>query len=177
MKTSRNTRITNSRTTISALILSTLTMMSAGSLRAQDAQPTAAQTQIQAQQLHQQQRMRGMAPEQRPLPAGQPSFAAGQATYAVGTPYFTAYRDGRSDMVIIQWQLSTELNTDRYLLERSTDTMHFSPMEELVARGGPGAGPNTASRTTRPWERSTTTGYASSVKTGVPSILRSSWWT
>jgi hypothetical protein len=102
--------------------------------QAQETQPTAAQQQIQAQQLHQQQSMRGMAPEQRTGPSGVMSIGA-------GTPYLTAYPDGKSEMVIIQWQLTTELNTDRYVLERSLDTLHFSPMEDLVARGGPGAGP------------------------------------
>jgi hypothetical protein len=57
------------------------------------------------------------------------------------TPYFTAYQDGNSEMVMIRWQLMTELNTDHYVLEHATDTTDFSPMHELVARGGQGAGP------------------------------------
>jgi hypothetical protein len=91
-------------------------------------QVSAQKGQIQAQQLRQQQHMRGMTPDQQQAPA-------------TGTPYFTAYPDGHSEMVILQWQLATEQNTDRYVLERSTDTLHFSPMRELTARGGPGIGP------------------------------------
>jgi hypothetical protein len=58
------------------------------------------------------------------------------------TPYFTAYQDGNSAMVTIRWQLMTEANTDHYVLEHATDTREFSPMHELVARGGEGEGPS-----------------------------------
>jgi hypothetical protein len=57
------------------------------------------------------------------------------------SPYFTAYQDGNSEMVTIRWQLMTELNTDHYVLEHATDTTNFSPMHEMVARGGQGEGP------------------------------------
>jgi hypothetical protein len=61
---------------------------------------------------------------------------------AVGpSPYFGAYQDGNSGMVLIRWQLASEINTDHYVIERADDSVHFSPLHELVARGGPGEGP------------------------------------
>jgi hypothetical protein len=113
--------------TRATLILSILAMLAKGRLEAQE-QPSASQQQIQAQQLRQQQQMRQTVTDPQPAPAGQ-------------TPYFTAYQDGQSNMVLLQWQLATELNTDRYVVEHATDTIHFSPMNELVAREGGGAGP------------------------------------
>src|ERR1700729_67162 len=61
---------------------------------------------------------------------------------AVGpSPYFNAWQDGNSGMVLIRWQLASEINTDHYVIERSDATVHFAPLHELVARGGPGEGP------------------------------------
>jgi hypothetical protein len=65
------------------------------------------------------------------LPAAQP----------VSAPFFTAYNDGGDDPAIrrvnIHWQLASEFNTDRFVLERSTqlNPTHFDPLHEIVARG------------------------------------------
>jgi hypothetical protein len=60
---------------------------------------------------------------------------------AASSPYFSAYQDGSSGMVLIRWQLASEINTDHYVIERAEDTVHFAPLRELVARGGDGEGP------------------------------------
>jgi hypothetical protein len=60
---------------------------------------------------------------------------------AANSPFFYVYSEPNSNMVIIRWQLSSEFNTDHFVVEKATDGVHFAPLHELVARGGKDEGP------------------------------------
>jgi hypothetical protein len=49
---------------------------------------------------------------------------------------FIAYSERNSNIVKIRWQASNENNIDHFVVERSTDNIHFGPLHEVVAKGG-----------------------------------------
>lgn len=51
---------------------------------------------------------------------------------------FMAYSESQSNIVRIRWQSSRENNIDHFVVEHSTDSIHFSPLHEVVASGGTG---------------------------------------
>jgi hypothetical protein len=54
-------------------------------------------------------------------------------------PRFYAYPE--NNIVILRWTAGNERSVDRYVIERSTDSIHFDPLHEIVGRGaidGPG---------------------------------------
>ncbi|HMH23499.1 MAG TPA: hypothetical protein VK563_17055, partial [Puia sp.] len=63
------------------------------------------------------------------------------STEAATAPFFYAYTEPNSNMVKLRWQISSEFNTDHFVLERATDGVHFAPLHELVASGAKGQGP------------------------------------
>jgi hypothetical protein len=52
------------------------------------------------------------------------------------SPFLTVYPEQNSNMVVIRWQMHSELNIDHFELERATDATHFAPFRQVVARGG-----------------------------------------
>lgn len=46
---------------------------------------------------------------------------------------FFAYPE--NNMVVMRWQSGNETNVDRFVVERSTDGIHFDPLHELVSKG------------------------------------------
>src|SRR5882757_7138915 len=55
--------------------------------------------------------------------------------------FFYAYSEQNSNMVIIRWQMPSELNTDHFVVERATDGVHFVPLHEVPANGSSAGGP------------------------------------
>ena len=51
---------------------------------------------------------------------------------------FVAYSEVNSNIVRIRWQSSNENNVDHFILEHSLDNIHFSPLHEVVGKGGTG---------------------------------------
>ena len=49
---------------------------------------------------------------------------------------FNAYSETKSNIVVIRWKTSNEGNIDHFVVEHSTDGIHFEPLHEVVARGG-----------------------------------------
>jgi hypothetical protein len=49
---------------------------------------------------------------------------------------FNAYSENKSNIVMIRWQTSNEDNIDHFVVEHSTDGVHFTPLHEVVAKGG-----------------------------------------
>ncbi|HEY4064588.1 MAG TPA: T9SS type A sorting domain-containing protein [Puia sp.] len=45
---------------------------------------------------------------------------------------FTAYP--QNNMVVMRWQSGSETNVDHFLIGHSTDSIHFTPLHELVSR-------------------------------------------
>jgi hypothetical protein len=46
---------------------------------------------------------------------------------------FFAYRE--KNIVVIRWQAGSEINVDRYVVERSIDSVHFDQLHEVVSGG------------------------------------------
>lgn len=61
--------------------------------------------------------------------------AAEQGAYAG----FTAYSE--NNIVVFHWQPSDEGNTDHFVIEHAPDTVHFTELHSLAARGGIGQYP------------------------------------
>ena len=54
--------------------------------------------------------------------------------------FFYAYGEQNSNMVILRWQMPSELNTDHFVVERATDGVHFAPLHEVLANGSSAEG-------------------------------------
>lgn len=49
---------------------------------------------------------------------------------------FHAFSENSNSIVMIRWKTSGEKNIDHFVVEHSTDGIHFGPLHEVVARGG-----------------------------------------
>ena len=49
---------------------------------------------------------------------------------------FSAYPESKSNLVKISWNTTDEANIDHFVVEHSSDSLYFTPLHELVARGG-----------------------------------------
>jgi len=49
---------------------------------------------------------------------------------------FNAYPENNSNIVRIRWSTSNENDIDHFVVEHSADRIHFSPLHEVVAKGG-----------------------------------------
>lgn len=45
-----------------------------------------------------------------------------------------AYTEDQN-VIVLRWSTGNETNVDRYVIERSNDSVHFNPLHEVVARG------------------------------------------
>lgn len=67
----------------------------------------------------------------------------GQTFEQNGAPIFASSPDhpglfayAENNIVIIRWSSANEQDIDRYVIERSTDSIHFTPMHEVISKGG-----------------------------------------
>ncbi|HEX9513267.1 MAG TPA: hypothetical protein VF939_22405 [Puia sp.] len=49
---------------------------------------------------------------------------------------FNAYSENNNNIVMIRWKTSNELDIDHFVVEHSTDGIHFEPLHVVVAGGG-----------------------------------------
>lgn len=66
----------------------------------------------------------------------------GQTFEQNGTPIFVSSADHsafnaypQDNIVVLRWKTGNERDVDRYVIERSDDTLHFNSMDEVVAKG------------------------------------------
>lgn len=57
----------------------------------------------------------------------------GQQNYVDHSSLY-AYRED-DNVVVLRWSTGNESAVDRYVIEKSTDSVHFNPLHEVVARG------------------------------------------
>jgi hypothetical protein len=70
------------------------------------------------------------------------SFASNGSFANNGAPILTspADRSGlfaypESNIIVLRWTTGNERNIDRYVVEKASDSLHFNPLHEVVARG------------------------------------------
>jgi len=66
--------------------------------------------------------------------SGSPIISDGGRQGAAAT--FSAYPESKSNLVRIRWNTTDEGNIDHFVVEHSTDSLYFTTLHELVARGG-----------------------------------------